>query len=135
MANKINIKVNRIAAIAELQTKLDALNALIAEDAVNQAEHDKKVRDWNTYVMNNVMLGNFEMSTDHAERVVEEWSKDTYRLIVNMKDIKPRPKFESEISWRERDMAKELERTIRLLNMSVDENVSTRVFDSLGNLL
>lgn len=135
MKNKINIKVNRIAAIAELQTKLDALNALIAEDAVNQAEHDKKVRDWNTYVMNNVMLGNFEMSTDHAERVVEEWSKDTYRLIVNMKDIKPRPKFESEISWRERDMAKELERTIRLLNMSVDENVSTRVFDSLGNLL
>jgi len=134
MANKINIKVNRIAAITELQTKLDALKAKIAEDAAKQAEHEKEVQEWNTIVMNNIVSGNYEIPTDRG-LALEEYSNGTYRLFLNIKDIQPRPSFHSQISWRERDMAKDLERTIRLLGMSVDESVSTKVFDSLGDLL
>jgi len=135
MANKINIKVNRLTACRELQSKLDVLKAKIAEDEAKQAEYEKEVQEWNTIVMNNVISGNYEVSTDRGNMPIEEWSSGTYRLILNIKDIKPRPVFRSEISWRETEMVKELERTIRLLGMSVDENVSTKVFDSLGDLL
>ena len=134
MANKINIKVNRLTACRELQSKLDVLKAKIAEDAAKQAEYEKEVQEWNTTVMNNIVSGNYELPTDRG-LVIEEYSNGTYRLFLNIKDIKPRPVFRSEISWRETEMVKELERTIRLLNMSVDENVSTKVFDSLGDLL
>jgi hypothetical protein len=134
MANKINIKVNRVAAITELQSKLDALKAKIAEDDAKQAEHEKAIQEWNTTVMNNILLKNYELSTD---RGIEEspWGSNTYRLCLHIKDIQPRPTFHSQISWREREMEKDLERTIRLLGMSVDESVSTKVFDSLGDLL
>jgi len=134
MANKINIKVNRLTACRELQSKLDVLKAKIAEDEAKQAEYEKEVQEWNTTVMNNIVSGNYELPTDRG-LVIEEYSNGTYRLFLNIKDIKPRPVFRSEISWRETEMVKELERTIRLLNMSVDENVSTKVFDSLGDLL
>jgi len=134
MANKINIKVNRVAAIAELQTKLDALKAKIAEDDAKQAEHEKAIQEWDTSVMNNILLKNYELPTDRGV-VIEEYGSGTYRLFLNIKDIHPRPSFHSQISWREREMEKDLERTIRLLGMSVDESVSTKVFDSLGDLL
>jgi hypothetical protein len=134
MANKINIKVNRVAAITELQSKLDALKAKIAEDDAKQAEHEKEVQEWNTIVMNNIVSGNYEFPTQRG-LALEEYSNGTYRLFLNIKDIQPRPSFSSQISWREREMEKDLERTIRLLGMSVDESVSTKVFDSLGDLL
>jgi len=134
MANKINIKVNRIAAITELQSKLDVLTAKIAEDAAKQAEHEKEVQEWNTIVMNNIESGNYEIPTERG-LALEEYSNGTYRLFLNIKDIPTKPKFDSQVSWRDRDMAKDLERTIRLLGMSVDESVSTKVFDSLGDLL
>jgi hypothetical protein len=134
MANKINIKVNRVAAITELQSKLDALKAKIAEDDAKHAEHEKEVQEWNTIVMNNIVSGNYEFPTQRG-LALEEYSNGTYRLYLNIKDIKPKPTFHSQVSWRDRDMAKDLERTIRLLGMSVDESVSTKVFDSLGDLL
>jgi hypothetical protein len=134
MANKINIKVNRVAAIAELQSKLDVLKAKIAEDDAKQAEHEKAIQEWDTSVMNNILLKNYELPTDRGV-VIEEYGSGTYRLFLNIKDIQPRPSFHSQISWREREMEKDLERTIRLLGMSVDESVSTKVFDSLGDLL
>jgi hypothetical protein len=134
MANKINIKVNRVAAITELQSKLDALKAKIAEDDAKQAEHEKAIQEWDTSVMNNILLKNYELPTDRGV-VIEEYGSGTYRLFLNIKDIQPRPSFHSQISWREREMEKDLERTIRLLGMSVDESVSTKVFDSLGDLL
>jgi len=134
MANKINIKVNRLTACRELQSKLDVLKAKIAEDAAKQAEYEKEVQEWNTTVMNNIVSGNYKLPTDRG-LVIEEYSNGTYRLFLNIKDIPAKPKFDSQVSWRDRDMAKDLERTIRLLNMSVDENVSTKVFDSLGDLL
>jgi hypothetical protein len=132
MRNKINIKVNRIAAIAELQTKLDALKAKIAEDDAKQAEHEKAIQEWNITVMNNIVSSNYQL---HPDRGIEDCGSNTYRLWLHIKDIQPRPTFHSQVSWRERDMAKDLERTIRLLGMSVDESVSTKVFDSLGDLL
>ena len=136
MANKINIKVNRTAAIAELRSKLNVLKAKIAADDVKLAKHTEEVQEWNTIIMNNIQLGNFAVSADRSiDKAIEKWGTDEYRLILEIKDIKPRPEFRSDISWREREMVKELERTIRLLNMSVDENVSTKVFDSLGDLL
>ena len=134
MANKINIKVNRVAAITELQSKLDVLKAKIAEDEAKQAEHEKAIQEWNTTVMNNILLKNYEIPTDRGT-AIEEYGSGTYRLFLNIKDIPSRPSFHSQVSWRERDMAKDLERTIRLLGMSVDESVSTKVFDSLGDLL
>ena len=134
MANKINIKVNRVAAITELQFKLDALKAKIAEDDAKQAEHEKAIQEWNTIVMNNIVSGNYEFATDRGV-VIEEYGSGTYRLFLNIKDIQPRPAFNSQVTWRDREMAKDLERTIRLLGMSVDESVSTKVFDSLGDLL
>jgi len=134
MANKINIKVNRIAAIAELATKLAHLKAAIAEDDAKHAEHEKAIQEWNTTVMNNILLKNYEIPTDRGT-AIEEYGSNTYRLFLHIKDIPSRPSFHSQISWRERDMAKDLERSIRLLGMSVDESVSTKVFDSLGDLL
>jgi hypothetical protein len=134
MANKINIKVNRLTACRELQTKLDVLKAKIAEDDAKQAVHEKAIQEWNTIVMNSIVSGNYEIPTDRG-LPIEPYGSDTYRLYLNIKDIKPRPEFRSEIHWREREMVKELERTIRLLGMSVDENVSTKIFDSLGDLL
>jgi hypothetical protein len=134
MRNKINIKVNRVAAITELQFKLDALKAKIAEDDAKQADHEKEVQEWNTIVMNNIVSGNYEFHTQRGS-AIEEYSNGLYRLNLNIKDIQPRPAFNSQVSRRDRDMAKDLERTIRLLGMSVDESVSTKVFDSLGDLL
>ena len=135
MKNKINIKVNRVAAIAELQSKLDVLKAKISEDEAKQAEHEKAIQEWNTIVMNNILLKNYEIATDRDGKAIEEYGSGTYRLFLNIKDIQPRPSFRSQVSWREREMEKDLERTIRLLGMSVDESVSTKVFDSLGDLL
>ena len=136
MANKnINIKVNRLIAIQELENKLVAKQA--AEEAYEKEAQSYKdaMAEFETAVKNEIIAGNFEYSTTSYGPAIETYSSDgTIRAYVKLTNMPKEPKKPSSSRPRDYVSVKDIERMIRLLKMSTDESVSTKVYDSLGEM-
>lgn len=137
MANKnINIKVNRLIAIQELENKLVAAKA--AEEAyetVAQAYREA----WDQYetdVKNEMIAGNFEFMAPSYGSAIDTYGSDgTIRAYVKLTNMPTAPKDTRSSKPRDYVSVNDIERMIRLLKMSTDESVSTKVYDSLGEML
>ena len=140
MANKnINIKVNRLIAIQELENKLVAAKAAEEVYEKETQAYNEALAQWQTDVKNELIKGNFDWSTETYGAPIDTYgvSKGTgiIRAYIKLNNMPDEPKKPSSNGARNTASAKDIERMIRLLKMSTDESVSTKVYDSLGEML
>lgn len=136
MANKnINIKVNRLIAITELENKLVAVKA--AEEAFEKEEQAYKeaMAQYETDVKNELIAGNFDFNPYFGSAIDPYSSDGTIRAYFKLTNAPKEPQKPKSSRSRDYVSVNEIERMIRLLKMSTDESVSTKVYDSLGEML
>ena len=137
MANKnINIKVNRLIAITELENKLVAVKA--AEEAFEKEAqaYREAMAQYETDIKNELIAGNFDWATNCYGSPVDTFGSDgTIRAYIKLTNIPEIPKDTRSSKPRNYVSVADIERMIRLLKMSTDESVSTKVYDSLGEML
>lgn len=137
MANKnINIKVNRLIAITELENKLVAAKAAEEANEKEQAAYKDAMAEFETAVKNEMIAGNFEFASPYSSPAIDSYGSDgTIRAYVKLTNMPKEPKDTRASRPRDYVSVKDIERMIRLLKMSTDESVSTKVYDSLGEML
>lgn len=135
MVNKnINIKVNRLIAIQELESKLVAAKAAQEAYEKEMRAYNEAVTLFHMAVKNELIAGNFDWSTDtYGDLILTDGS--LFRAHIKLTNMPAVPQKNQ--SYRSQNFAsvKDIERMIRLLKMSTDESVSTKVYDSLGEML
>ena len=135
MANKnINIKVNRLIAIQELENKLVAAKA--AEEAFEKEEqaYTEAMAQYETDVKNELIEGNFDFNP-YFGTAIDPYGDGTIRVYIKLTNALKEPKKSKSSRPRDYVSVADIERMIRLLKMSTDESVSTKVYDSLGEML
>lgn len=138
MANKnINIKVNRLIAIQELENKLVAKKA--AEEAYEKEAqaYNEALAQFETDIKNEMIAGNFDfVAPSYGSAIDTGYGSDgTIRAYVKLTNMPKEPKRPKDNRPHNYISVKDIERMIRLLKMSTDESVSTKVYDSLGEML
>ena len=138
MANKnINIKVNRLIAIQELENKLVAAKA--AEEAYEKdaQAYNEALAQFETDVKNEMIEGNFDFVAPSYGSAIDTGygSNGTIRAYVKLTNMPKEPQQPKSSRPHNYVSVKDIERMIRLLKMSTDESVSTKVYDSLGEML
>lgn len=136
MANKnINIKVNRLIAIQELENKLVAAKA--AEEAYEKdaQAYTEALAQFETDVKNELIEGNFDFVPYYGTSIDSYGSDGTIRAYVKLTNMPKEPQKPKSSRPHNHVSVKDIERMIRLLKMSTDESVSTKVYDSLGEML
>lgn len=131
----INIKVNRLIAITELENKLVEVQAQEAEVQAQEDAYVKHQAQFQTDVKNELIAGNFEWSTECYGDPIDMFNSTTIRSYIKLTDMPALPQRPSSNRPRNTVSVKDIERMIRLLKMSTDESVSTKVYDSLGEML
>lgn len=135
MANKnINIKVNRLIAIQELENKLVAAKA--AEEAFEKEAqaYNEAMAQYETDVKNELIEGNFDFNHYYGS-AIDPYGDGTMRVYIKLTNTPAQPKKPKDNRPRNYVSVADIERMIRLLKMSTDESVSTKVYDSLGEML
>lgn len=135
MANKnINIKVNRLIAIQELENKLVAAKA--AEEAFEKEAqaYNEAMAQYETDVKNELIEGNFDFNHYYGS-AIDPYGDGTMRVYIKLTNAPAQPKKPKDNRPRNYVSVADIERMIRLLKMSTDESVSTKVYDSLGEML
>lgn len=136
MANKnINIKVNRLIAIQELENKLVAAKA--AEEAFEKEAqaYNEAMAQYETDVKNELIAGNFVFNPYFGSSIDPYSSDGTIRAYIKLTNAPKEPQKPKSSRPRDYVSVADIERMIRLLKMSTDESVSTKVYDSLGEML
>ena len=131
----INIKVNRLIAIQELENKLVAAKAAEEANEKEQAAHDEAMAQYQTAVKNEMIAGNFEFVPYYGTSIDSYGSDGTIRAYVKLTNMPMAPKDTRSSKPRDYVSVNYIERMIRLLKMSTDDSVSTKVYDSLGEML
>jgi hypothetical protein len=134
MANKnINIKVNRLIAIQELETKLVAAKAVEEAYEKEMEAYNEALAQFQLTIAKELTAGNFKFADSYNPIDVCSSTENTIRAYIKLTNLPSEP--ERPKSPRRDVSAKDIERMIRLLKMSTDESVSTKVYDSLGEML
>lgn len=142
MANKnINIKVNRLIAIQELENKLVAAKAAEEVYEKEAQAYTEALAQFETDVKNEMIEGNFDFVAPSYGSTIDTYGDGTIRVYIKLtnrfgEDCLPKVPQQPKSSLpRNHVSVKDIERMIRLLKMSTDESVSTKVYDSLGEML
>jgi hypothetical protein len=137
MANKnINIKVNRLIAITELENKLVAAKAADEAYEKDMQAFKEALAQFETDVKNELLAGNFEFVAPSYSSPIDTYGSDgTIRAYMKLTNMPKEPTKPSSNRPRNHVSSSDIERMIRLLKMSTDESVSTKVYDSLGEML
>jgi len=138
MTNKnINIKVNRLIAIQELENKLVAVKAAEEVYEKEAQAYREALAQYETDIKNELIKGNFDWATETYGSPIDTYSSNSgvIRAYIKLTNMPAEPKKPSSNGARNTASAKDIERMIRLLKMSTDESVSTKVYDSLGEML
>jgi hypothetical protein len=140
MTNKnINIKVNRLIAITELENKLVAAKAAEEVYEKEAQAYNEAFAQWQSDIKNELIKGNFEWAKETYGSPIDTYGHSggtgTIRAYMKLNNMPAEPKKPSSNGARITASSKDIERMIRLLKMSTDESVSTKVYDSLGEML
>lgn len=137
MANKnINIKVNRLIAIQELENKLVAVKAAEEVYEKEAQAYREALAQYETDIKNELIAGNFDWATNCYGAPIDTYGSDgTVRAYIKLTNAPKEPQKPKSSRPHNYVSVKDIERMIRLLKMSTDESVSTKVYDSLGEML
>jgi hypothetical protein len=136
MSNKtINIKVNRLIAIQELENKLVAAKAVEEAYEKEMAAYNEALVQFQLTIAKELTAGNFKFIESYNPIDVCSSTENTIRAYIKLTNLPAEPKEPKSPRSRDRVSVKDIERMIRLLKMSTDESVSTKVYDSLGEML
>lgn len=131
----LNIKINRLAAIQALETKLADMNSKMEAARAEQVAHSLEMQGWMDDVKHEIIAGNWDFHYDRYDGAISRCYDDCHKVAFKFQNLPTKPKEpNTRLDFNQADMD-QLAHIIRLLKLSTDENISTKVYGSIGEYL
>ena len=133
----ISVKIATTKVIKALETKLAQLEKDKANQATNEAKHDKAVKAWNKEVAKLAMSVISKAENLSANVRYNGVINVDFNLPAGTIELPDEPKRDFEVfnDWQYKEMVEEIENAVRILKMTDEEVVSTSTYNAIARYL